>query len=331
MTFGKISLLTFLLLQIIFAQGNSDDKKPTSNKSFSVKDLNKMELEKIKNTAINTINIDSLSRYQTKQDTTTKVNISAINNILFLKLKPTLHKIIFFKFNKIAVAKDSTLLVNTTDTSIYYNKQRISNTSTKINTDTTFIIAQHTTLKDSLYISYLNQKSIADSIKNTNKIWLDSLLSQKPASKKMVLYPTDAIEIVLTGGGLYNGINPTISDKITIYKSGLIQRVLKTKLQPETVTEKKISRKEQLKLAQFIIDMGFFEFNNTYDCTEKDYACKSRINSEPYPIPLTLIVSVGGRVKRTYVSLFAPHLESNWVNYPKKLEHIVNAIYDTCQ
>lgn len=333
-SYNRIFLLLILLSSISLVKCYANDTKPPAKKSFTVKDLNRMELEKIKNISISANPLDSIvTQKNNLKDTITKIDLPYLNAIHAQKIKSDSNTIVAFSFSKIGISIISLSSENIKiDTTIKQSVDRNILSDTFVNNKkNTTNAASKNNITDSLYLSYLENKITADSIKNANKIWLDSLLQQPAVSKKMVLYPNDVIEIVMTGGGLFNGINPTISDKIIIYNSGLIQRTLKTKLQGEIFTEKKITKEQQHNLAQFIIDMDFFEMDNIYDCANKDYACIERINAEPYPIPLTLIVSIGGRVKRIYVALYAPNLESNWVNYPKKLTAIVNAIYDAVQ
>lgn len=175
---------------------------------------------------------------------------------------------------------------------------------------------------------YEKQRLLADSIRNTNKNWLDSTLAVLPKKKQVVIHENDEIEIFITGGGLYTGVNPTTYDRLTIYNSGLVYRQSKTKLQDETITKNKISKDNLRKLAQFIIDEDFYDFNNLYDCDAKDKTCNERLKSQPEPVPLTVVVAIGMRRKNIYTALYAPGMESNWVNYPANLEKIVNAIYD---
>jgi hypothetical protein len=175
---------------------------------------------------------------------------------------------------------------------------------------------------------YTKSERVADSIKNTHKHWLDSTLMALPKSKPVVIKPDDEIEIFISGGGLYTGVNPTVFNRLTIYNSGLVHKETKTKLQGENTEDKKLSRDELKKLAQYIIDQGFFDFNYLYDCDSKDKDCNTRLKMSPEPSPLSVVVTVGARRKKIYVALYAPHMESNWVNYPSNLEKIVNAIYD---
>ncbi|MBP8192572.1 MAG: hypothetical protein KAX69_03130, partial [Chitinophagales bacterium] len=181
------------------------------------------------------------------------------------------------------------------------------------------------------YRVYTKSERLADSIKKARKHWLDSTLMALPKSKPVVMKPDDEIEIFISGGGLYTGVNPTVFNRLTIYNSGLVHKETKTKLQGENTEDKKISRDELRKLAQYIIDQGFFDFNYLYDCDSKDKDCNTRLKMSPEPSPLSVVVTVGARRKKIYVALYAPHMESNWVNYPASLEKIVNAIYSVAE
>jgi hypothetical protein len=112
-----------------------------------------------------------------------------------------------------------------------------------------------------------------------------------------------------------------------MFSNGYVNRKFITKLQGEQVIEKKISKDELRKLAAYIVDMGFFDYNKSYDCDRNDVACNTRLNSKPEPLSLTISVRIGERKMRTYVALFAPNLESNWVSYPTSLPKIIDAIY----
>lgn len=190
----------------------------------------------------------------------------------------------------------------------------------------------YTTGKDKeLKASYDKYSQEADSIRKKNKQWLDSVLNSLPISAPVMVNQGEYIEIFVSGGGLVMGVNPKIYDRLSIFPTGIIQREYKTKLQGEQREEKKISKDELTKLAQYIVDMGFFDFNKDYDCLVKDKACISRMESSPQPIPLTISVVVGQRRNKVNVALYAPGLESNWVNYPKNLEKILNAIYSVIE
>ncbi len=175
--------------------------------------------------------------------------------------------------------------------------------------------------------SYDSYSKEADSIRKKNKQWLDSVLNSLPVKAPVMVNQGEYVEIFVSGGGLIAGTNPKIYDRLSIFPTGVVQREYKTKLQGEMRQEKKIAKDELTKLAQYIVDMGFFDFNKDYDCLAKDKDCIHRMETAPEPIPLSISVVVGQRRNKVNVGLYAPGLESNWVNYPKNLEKILNAIY----
>lgn len=111
----------------------------------------------------------------------------------------------------------------------------------------------------------------------------------------------------------------------------MVQREYKTKLQGEQREERKISKDELVKLAQYIVDLGFFDFNKDYDCSGNDVTCVARMKRDPQPIPLNITVAIGARRNKVNVALFAPNMESNLVNYPPNMEKILNAIYSVIE
>ncbi len=175
--------------------------------------------------------------------------------------------------------------------------------------------------------SYDSYSKEADSIRKKNKQWLDSVLNSLPVKAPVMVNQGEYVEIFVSGGGLVAGTNPKIYDRLSIFPTGVVQREYKTKLQGEMRQEKKIAKDELTKLAQYIVDMGFFDFNKDYDCLAKDKDCIHRMETAPEPIPLSISVVVGQRRNKVNVGLYAPGLESNCVNYPKNLEKILNAIY----
>ncbi|MFN8294617.1 MAG: hypothetical protein U0T69_00365 [Chitinophagales bacterium] len=291
-------VLFFAIQHLCVAQNSITKKKPVT-----VKDLNKSEAEKIKALII-------LGKPLISKDTSVnnKTVVPALN--LSIARKNTLNTSGNLQKDTIERNEQPPAFLNET------GKQRFSS-------------ALKLSAQDSLLlVKYEKNKKTADSIKSIHKHWLDSTLSVLPAKKPVIINADDEIEIFITGGGLFTGVNPTIYNRLTIYNSGLVHKETKTKLQGESVEDKKIPKDALRKLAQYIIDLGFFDFNNLYDCDAKDKACNTRLKTNPEPTPLSIVVSVGARRKKIYVALYAPHMESNWVNYPANLEKIVNAIYD---
>jgi hypothetical protein len=167
----------------------------------------------------------------------------------------------------------------------------------------------------------------ADSIHLANKRRLDSIMKSLNISVPVVINPADFIDIFVSGGGAVSSNDSRVVDRISILNSGVVQREFKTKTGSTQRTEKKISRDELTKLAQYIIDMGFLDFKSEYDCSDTDDACSDRFKLAPQPVPLTLSLTVGQHKNKVNVSIFSPKTDKNWVNYPQNLEKILNAVY----
>ena len=143
----------------------------------------------------------------------------------------------------------------------------------------------------------------ADSIRYKNKQLLDSLLATLNVDVPVQVDSKDYIEIFVSGGGLYGGLNPKEYDRIMIYNNGILQREYKSKLAGIEKYEKKIMREDIVKLAQYIVDLGFFKFYEEYECKSDDVACKQRMKQAPSPIPLTISVAIGVRRQNITVDL----------------------------
>ena len=325
------------------------NKSGINKKSTTVKDLNKLELEKIKTISVKpnlpsdtVLKKDTLLKKQVfSPDTIKKVikNSNEIKSIELIKIKKDNPDSL--KNKSASLVKESVIPEKIRDTIVNMLKDSVSIINdvriidTVIKSPKNLIIkSNEITFKEKisktdslLYASYLKNARFADSVRNANKNWLDSTMSSLPKKKPVVMNEDDEIEIFVSGGGFYAGVNPKMYDRLTIYHSGLVHREFKTKLQGEQIEEKKLSKEELKKLAQFIIDMGFFDYNNVYDCNVKDIDCKTRMKSKPEPVALSVSIAIGARRKKIYVAFFAPKIESNYVAYPSSLEKIVEAIY----
>lgn len=171
----------------------------------------------------------------------------------------------------------------------------------------------------------------ADSIRYKNQKMLDSLLATLNVKVPVEVRAKDYIEIYVSGGGLYGGMNPKQYDRLMIYQNGLVQREYKSKLGGVQNYETKITKEELTKLAQYIVDMGYYDFEDEYVCDKDDVACKQRMQQNPSPIPLKISVSIGVRRKNIDIDFYAPKLEKKWIDYPNNLEKILNAIYSVTE
>ena len=133
------------------------------------------------------------------------------------------------------------------------------------------------------------------------------------------------IEVALTGGGYYGGIDPVLKDFTVIKSDGRLIKEYQSLNQELVKTKKDVGREELEKLAEFIMDKGFFEFDNLYDCQTRD--CNKRKTAKPTPIPLRISVTYGNRRKVVTVSIWG--LDDNqiqYVNYPRDLDLIIEGI-----
>lgn len=175
--------------------------------------------------------------------------------------------------------------------------------------------------------AYAQYNKEADSLNSANKRRLDSIMQALNISLPTVVSPTDYIDIFVSGGGTLKDNNSKIYDRISILHSGVIQREYKTKADGVQRVEKKISKDELTKLAQYIADMSYFDFKHEYDCEDDNTSCNQRFGKQPSLVPLELNVTIGEKSNKVKVSIFAPETEQNLVNYPTQLEKIMKAIY----
>lgn len=179
----------------------------------------------------------------------------------------------------------------------------------------------------SLKNAYAQYDKEADSLHSASKRRLDSIMAALNIKMPIVINPNDYMEIYMSGGGTLSSNSSKIIDKIYIQNSGLIQREYKTKNSEIQRIEKKISKDELSKLVQYIVDLGFLDFNDEYDCADNDSECNQRFSKSPQVVPFEISLTVGQKSNKINVSIYAPETEKNYVNYPENLEKITKAIY----
>lgn len=133
------------------------------------------------------------------------------------------------------------------------------------------------------------------------------------------------IEISLSGGGIYGGINPTTENKKTIKNNGETTIIYKSLYGSSSRQTYLIKREELENLAQFIVDNGFFNMKDVYDCSTFNLKCEDRKNRYPPAVPLIIDVTIGEMKKKVIVTVY----EKGMVDYPKKLDKIVDKINKT--
>lgn len=150
---------------------------------------------------------------------------------------------------------------------------------------------------------------------------------EKPKKVMDDITPTapPAIEIQLVGGGYFGGIDPVLKDYIHLKPNGRLIREVETVQNGLRKTSKDISREDMEKLIEFIETKGFFDLDNTYDCTDGN--CQSRKKLKPTPVPLTLVIRHGGKKKVVVVTVYGQDgKRGKYVNYPPEIDIIIQNI-----
>jgi len=139
--------------------------------------------------------------------------------------------------------------------------------------------------------------------------------------KKQLTY----INIELTGGGFYGGINPVYRDFIHIKNDGRLIREFKSEENGLITTKRTIPRTELERFAQSIVDKGFFNMERLYTC--ETHICEKRKARKPSPIPLRIAVAYGDRRKVITISIFGKDdRKMKYVDYPIALDQIIATI-----
>ena len=133
------------------------------------------------------------------------------------------------------------------------------------------------------------------------------------------------INIELTGGGYYGGIDPVLKDYIHIKTNGRLIKEFHSLHNGLSVTKKDITREELEAFAEFVKAQNFFELERIYDC--EDAACQKRKQLKPTPMPLRLSVAYGDRKKVITIAIWGEDDRGyQYVNYPTVLDNIIDAI-----
>jgi hypothetical protein len=117
------------------------------------------------------------------------------------------------------------------------------------------------------------------------------------------------IEIVMSGGGFYGGINPTIENRILISNNGNIIITHNSLYGNRTKKILYISKEKVKDLTGFIIKKGFFKMKDIYDCNPGDRECNDRKRLYPPAIPLTLSVTIDNIKKKVVVTVYEKSMQ----------------------
>ncbi|RMG86845.1 MAG: hypothetical protein D6714_03475 [Bacteroidetes bacterium] len=133
------------------------------------------------------------------------------------------------------------------------------------------------------------------------------------------------INIELTGGGFYGGIDPVLRDYIHIKSNGRLIKEFQSRHNGLVVIKKDIPREELEAFAEYIVQQKFFDLARIYDC--EDALCQKRKQMQPRPVPLRLSVAYGDRKKVVTIAIWGKDDRGiQYVHYPPALDHIIDAI-----
>ena len=154
--------------------------------------------------------------------------------------------------------------------------------------------------------------------------------SSKKAKKKKAKVEEERtvslpIQIEITGGGYYGGVDPVLRDHIVIKSNGRLVQEFMTKNRGLMVTKKDIPRTELEAFVTWAEQQKFFDLERQYDCTSK--LCDKRKDINPKPTPLRVCITYGNRRKMVTVSIYGKDKNGDrYVDYPPQIDNIVDAV-----
>jgi hypothetical protein len=137
--------------------------------------------------------------------------------------------------------------------------------------------------------------------------------------------PLTPIQIEITGGGYYGGVDPVLRDHIVIKSDGRLVQEFMTKGRGLTVTKKDIPREELELFVAWAEEQKFFDMERQYDCKSK--LCDKRKDIKPRPTPLRVTITYGIKRKMVTVAIFGKDKSGErYVDYPPQIDNIVDAV-----
>jgi hypothetical protein len=133
------------------------------------------------------------------------------------------------------------------------------------------------------------------------------------------------IQVEITGGGYYGGVDPVLRDHIVIKSDGRLVQEFMTKNRGLTVTKKDIPREELELFVNWLEDQQFFDMERQYDCTSR--MCDKRKDITPKPTPLRVCITYGIKRKMVTVTIWGKDKNGErYVEYPPQIDNIVDAV-----
>jgi hypothetical protein len=158
-----------------------------------------------------------------------------------------------------------------------------------------------------------------------NKAVKASKKSKKQKAKEEALALKTPIQIEITGGGYYGGIDPVLRDHIVIKSNGRLVQEIMTKERGLIVHKKDIPRDELEAFVVWAEQQSFFDFERQYDC--KSNLCDKRKLKTPKPTPLRICITYGNRRKMVTVAIWGKDKTGDkYVDYPPQIDNIVEAV-----
>lgn len=138
--------------------------------------------------------------------------------------------------------------------------------------------------------------------------------------------PPIRIQIEVSGGGYYGGINPVYRQFVKINSEGRLVREVQTAREGLMVTRKNIPRNELEAFAYWIRDQGYFDLEREYDC--KEQLCHRRKGEKPQPMPLQVMVTLGHQTKIISIPIWGlDNQHVQYIPYPPVIDQIVETVY----
>ena len=131
------------------------------------------------------------------------------------------------------------------------------------------------------------------------------------------------IQIIYRPGGFYGGANPTTSPMVTINGDGEVTRTHRSLYGGTSSQTSFVAQDRVQELAKVIIDNGFFEMDDIYDCSPGDRECEESKHHYPPSVPLELEVIIDNYEKKVILTVYRENLV---VDHPATLDTILKAI-----
>lgn len=147
----------------------------------------------------------------------------------------------------------------------------------------------------------------------------------KKSEKLTYVPPPTPIEIAISGGGFYGGVDPILKNFVQIKSSGKLVREFESVNRGLIKTNKNIDRSELEAFVKSVESLGFFDWQAMYDCNSSD--CYRRKTRTPMPIPLQISIRHGNKKKVITITIWGlDNRNVQYVPYPDALDKVISGI-----